>query len=158
MPLTLETLEQSFAQQVAQAKAIDKAIAFSIEPVLNRYITTHNVPMKLALEHERELKRYLAMCAERKQGLGIYGLCGPVDDLWHTFIIFTNLYQDFCATVAGRFLHHTPTEAATGDAYINYARTLETYEQTYNEKPPSHIWPSLDEKMMGASGSTDCGS
>lgn len=34
-----------------------------------------------------------------------------VDVAWHEFILFTRLYQKFCAEALGRFLHHTPAEA-----------------------------------------------
>ncbi len=34
-----------------------------------------------------------------------------VDVAWHEFILFTRLYQKFCADALGRFLHHTPAEA-----------------------------------------------
>lgn len=34
-----------------------------------------------------------------------------VDDAWHEFILFTRLYDTFCRSAFGRFLHHTPAEA-----------------------------------------------
>jgi hypothetical protein len=34
-----------------------------------------------------------------------------VDVAWHEFILSTRAYQQFCSTVLGRFLHHTPAEA-----------------------------------------------
>lgn len=33
-----------------------------------------------------------------------------VDIGWHTFVLFTRDYAEFCARVAGRFLHHVPEE------------------------------------------------
>ncbi|WP_433177728.1 glycine-rich domain-containing protein [Actinoallomurus sp. CA-150999] len=44
-----------------------------------------------------------------------------VDIGWHTFVLYTREYADFCQRVAGRFIHHTPTDdhkcenACTGD-------------------------------------------
>jgi len=34
-----------------------------------------------------------------------------VDHAWHEFILFTQLYHDFCDNAFGCFLHHTPAEA-----------------------------------------------
>lgn len=34
-----------------------------------------------------------------------------VDEAWHEFILHTRSYQEFCAQVLGRFLHHVPAEA-----------------------------------------------
>lgn len=158
MTLAVKVLDYPITHHVTQRTSIEKAMAFSIDPVLHRYAKTYTLPMSVVCQHEREMKRYLAMCAVLEQRAGIYGLCGPVDDLWHIFIIFTRMYLDFCNTVAGRFLHHTPTEAANGDAYENYARTLRVYEDTFNEKPPAHIWPSLNRDMeaSGSGGSGSC--
>ncbi|MQY04757.1 glycine-rich domain-containing protein [Actinomadura macrotermitis] len=33
-----------------------------------------------------------------------------VDIGWHTFILHTREYADFCQRVAGRFIHHTPAD------------------------------------------------
>jgi hypothetical protein len=29
-----------------------------------------------------------------------------IDEMWHTFILFTQDYQNFCLTYLGRFIHH----------------------------------------------------
>lgn len=34
-----------------------------------------------------------------------------VDEAWHTFILFTREYRNYCHKALGRFLHHTPVEA-----------------------------------------------
>jgi hypothetical protein len=34
-----------------------------------------------------------------------------VDVLWHEFILFTRLYDQFCKRALGYYLHHTPAEA-----------------------------------------------
>jgi len=31
-----------------------------------------------------------------------------IDDMWHTFIIFTKDYTDFCMQSFGCYMHHTP--------------------------------------------------
>ncbi|MFE2108355.1 glycine-rich domain-containing protein [Kitasatospora sp. NPDC059463] len=35
-----------------------------------------------------------------------------VDIGWHTFILHTTEYADFCHALSGRFLHHVPTDGA----------------------------------------------
>lgn len=34
-----------------------------------------------------------------------------VDIGWHTFLLYTREYSEFCDRVAGRFLHHVPADA-----------------------------------------------
>lgn len=35
------------------------------------------------------------------------------DELWHTFILFTPQYKDFCDSVMGFFVHHQPRTSKT---------------------------------------------
>lgn len=51
-----------------------------------------------------------------------------IDDMWHTFILFTQDYTDFCQRYFGRYLHHQPTteDEATLSAQ-EYQNSLENY-------------------------------
>jgi hypothetical protein len=46
----------------------------------------------------------------------------PVDPGWHAFILHTREYGEFCQGIAGRFLHHVPTEAGDAGAHGEAAR------------------------------------
>lgn len=48
---------------------------------------------------------FLAACATAAEPLGPSAL---VDIGWHTFILHTRDYADFCQRIAGRFIHHQP--------------------------------------------------
>lgn len=51
-----------------------------------------------------------------------------IDDMWHTFILFTQDYSDFCQRFFGKYLHHYPT---TDDDILpsneEYQKNLENY-------------------------------
>ncbi|SDT74547.1 glycine-rich domain-containing protein [Actinoplanes derwentensis] len=57
------------------------------------------------------------------QALAFLGTCavatrpvGPsetVDIGWHTFVLYTAEYAEFCTRVAGRFIHHVPDDDPT---------------------------------------------
>ncbi|MEV6906663.1 hypothetical protein [Amycolatopsis sp. NPDC051071] len=61
---------------------------------------------------------FLAACA-RNTGTRL-APSDPVGIGWHTFVLHTRDYADFCARIAGRFLHHVPTSdgdpKASGEA------------------------------------------
>ncbi|MEM6751247.1 MAG: TIGR04222 domain-containing membrane protein, partial [Planctomycetota bacterium] len=69
-----------------------------------------------------------------------------VDQAWHLHLLYTRDYWDeFCPSVLGRPLHHGPTrggdqEAAKFDDW--YARTLASYREHFDRKPPADIWPT----------------
>ncbi|MGC5020366.1 glycine-rich domain-containing protein [Micromonospora sp. DT47] len=48
---------------------------------------------------------FLGTCATSTEPLGPSEL---VDIGWHTFILHTHDYADFCQRIAGRFIHHQP--------------------------------------------------
>jgi len=39
---------------------------------------------------------------------GVYPEMREIDDMWHTFLLFTKEYADFCANYFGEFMHHVP--------------------------------------------------
>lgn len=48
-----------------------------------------------------------------------------IDDMWHTFILFTREYTDFCNHYFGHYIHHAPTPIAEQNKVIeNYSEFL----------------------------------
>ncbi|MEQ1936328.1 MAG: hypothetical protein ABL962_20930, partial [Fimbriimonadaceae bacterium] len=124
----------------ARQDIIDAAMSFDIEKIVARYIRDNGLTEEVAREHEIEIKRYLAMCAINPKAH--YGMRGPIDELWHTFVIFTRDYARFCKEVAGRFIHHIPeTPEERGRGSDNYARFLKDYEETFGHPAPPQYWP-----------------
>ena len=117
-----------------QTEIVERAMAFPLDKIVGRYAKEQGVPLDVAKEHERELRRYLALCAVNP---GVpYGMYGAVDDLWHTFVLFTRDYSEFCEQVAGRFIHHVPTiEGTSGSSSDGYRRMLSDYAELFGEEP-----------------------
>jgi hypothetical protein len=134
-------------------ESAQRAEKFPFDAVRVRYMKDANVSEEIAREHERELKRYLLLCA--RNATANYGMKGPVDDLWHTFLLFTIDYAAFCESVAGRFIHHVPASAVRPVALSEYDRFLVDYETAFGEPAPAHIWPRLPDGTVSAD-SADC--
>jgi hypothetical protein len=75
-----------------------------------------------------------------------------VDHGWHAFILHTREYADFCAQVAGEFIHHAP-EDPDADRARAAARTEMTAEVIRRTGLPvdEELWPS-----GGAACSSKC--
>lgn len=61
-----------------------------------------------------------------------------IDLLWHSFIEFTEDYQDYCKRTLGKFVHHRPRTARTPvppEAILNF---VEQYEKKYGSMPA--VW------------------
>lgn len=142
---------------IENQKTIAKAMAFPMDDILRRYALDFEIDFQTAKEHEREIKRFLVLCALNRSAN--YGMNGPIDDLWHTFLLFTREYQQFCHEIAGHFIHHIPNvpdqngkkKKTGGDDYVRF---LNDYEQVFGEKAAAHVWPRLPQKELVI---LDCG-
>ncbi|WP_433374018.1 glycine-rich domain-containing protein [Actinoplanes sp. CA-142083] len=57
---------------------------------------------------------FLKACVTATEPIGPSEL---VDIGWHTFILYTREYAEFCERIAGRFIHHVPDDEPTGDEW-----------------------------------------
>ena len=124
-------------------KALDTAMSFDMTHVMKRYAEKTGLPDEVLAEHEREIKRFLALASVSP---GRYGMRGPLDELWHTFILFTSSYARFCEALGGGFIHHLPEtpgagpreEKPEGSSYMTFLRD---YEELLGELAPVELWP-----------------
>lgn len=42
-----------------------------------------------------------------------------IDYMWHTFLLFTKDYAEFCQTYFGKFIHHHPVSLASDEETVN---------------------------------------
>jgi hypothetical protein len=131
------------------------AESYDMSDVMLRYKEKTRLPDDVLKEHEREIKRFLVLSSINP---GAYGMRGPLDELWHTFIIFTSSYARFCMTLGGDFIHHLPempseTEIVRGEAskgsYINF---LKDYQKLIGEEATMELWP----RPVGELSSPSC--
>lgn len=67
-----------------------------------------------------------------------------VDQAWHLHLTYSRDYwQRFCPEVLGCDLHHGPTAGGQVERqryYDQYAQTLKSYEEAFDQAPPPDIW------------------
>jgi hypothetical protein len=125
------------------AEVLARAEKFNMDDIVDRYAEETRLPTEVVREHKIELLRFLSLCATSDAS---YGMRGPIDEFWHTFIIFTEKYQNFCEKVAGGFIHHFPirhTDKGHEQPPVedSYQRFLKDYKAAYGREAPPHIWP-----------------
>ncbi len=70
---------------------------------------------------------------------------GDVDKAWHLHLTQTQSYQQLCANVLGKFLHHSESKGGPQELQKHqtmYDATLLSYSRILGSKPPANIWPS----------------
>lgn len=142
-------------------EVLEVADSFPMQAVIERYCRDYDVSRETGERHARELRRFLVLCALNPEVR--YGMRGNVDDIWHTFLIYSRDYAAFCDVVAGTFVHHVPeggaegSESARAESRASYDRTLADYETSFGQPPPKDIWPRIA-AAKGLTGSEACGS
>lgn len=124
-----------------QVNTINAIMDYKMPQVVARCKKDHDYSDEDMVILEQELKRYLALSVvTTKDDLGTGMYSSDVDNLWHSFILFTPEYADFCHTHMGHFIHHMPEtdeirspekqEASRKDfqAFVN------NYEKTFNQE------------------------
>jgi len=113
------------------------AESVSLGNVLERYAAKKDYSPEALREHEFELRRFLVVCAACPESIP---MGGPIDELWHEFIIHTWLYTGFCLKLSGRYIHHAPA-SGTEAPRSSWFTFCDWYLKLFGEAPPSHIWP-----------------
>src|SRR2546425_7422020 len=98
--------------------------------VIERYSRDRAITQAEAGTHFAELQKFLQVCASSG---GIHAPSRALDEIWHTFVLFTKDYGDFCLKRFGRFIHHEPTAVRMPTAYT---RTREIAERMFGDLDP----------------------
>jgi hypothetical protein len=93
---------------------LDDVLAYRHEGVIRRYLKEHGGTQRQTEEVFRETLKWLYLCHKASEdgfACAITPELEKIDEMWHTFLLFTLDYADFCQRHFGTFIHHLPTEA-----------------------------------------------
>lgn len=120
---------------------IERIMAWDLSRVKQYLVNREGMTVGRAEQIEPEYKRFIALNVlfpDEK-----IPIAGDVDEMWHTHIMFTENYEQFCRQMNnGRMMHHRPTineaeaKLLLGDFTGN---TLRLYERVFG-KPDMSIW------------------
>lgn len=89
-----------------------------------RIVKDEGVDLPLAERIMDQALAFLRLCAQKTSG-ETFSPSPLVDIGWHTFILYTKPYAAFCEELAGRFIHHDPSDEDGVDYGTgNIARTV----------------------------------
>jgi hypothetical protein len=101
-----------------------------------------------------ETKRWLWLCASSQKGpVQMIGEAFVIDEMWHTFLLFTQDYAEFCEHYFSKPIHHVPKKLSELEDQ-NWRDSLRKhYELIYDELGPavlikwSKIYPEKFEAL-----------
>ncbi len=99
-------------------ETLETTLAYEHEDLVLRFAEDYKLEVSDSREIFTEMKRWLWICAKRqiqieqKQvesfRLPLFNEAYIIDMMWHSFLLFTKDYQDFCKSHFGFFIHHNP--------------------------------------------------
>lgn len=93
----------------------------------------------------QEYKRFIFLCCVSPTGASPSPV---VDQVWHLHLTYTeNYWKRFCAETLEREIHHHPSRGGAAEKEKHqrwYADTLRLYRETFEEDPPTDIWPPAE--------------
>jgi hypothetical protein len=103
-------------------RPLREVLTYRHQQVLEKFVERYDVTPREARALFVEMLRWLwlaAACRRDAQagrhGLPRLAIDAPLlmlDEMWHTFLLFTVDYAAFCRRYLGAFVHHVPTSAA----------------------------------------------
>ena len=96
-------------------RSLDEAIAYRNRHVIDRFVERYALPRAEAEDLFVETLRWLWLCARAERDpdapeVFIDDCMALLDEMWHTFLLFTREYSDYCAANLGGYVHHAPTQ------------------------------------------------
>jgi len=102
-------------------------LAYKNEEVVSRFAEDYRVSIADAEDIFLEMKRWLSICAKRKVAVDrgevdfirvpLFNEAYAIDLMWHTFLLYTEDYAEFCDKHFGFFIHHHPRPKAEREAW-----------------------------------------
>jgi hypothetical protein len=113
---------------------LNKLLAYRSERVTSRFLQDYPNSHLTPGAALTELMKYMWLCLKHyedqtnyPENKSLHFACTmhpemkAIDDMWHTFLLFTQDYQEFCRDyLAGNFFHHVPL--STTEKKISKAR------------------------------------
>jgi hypothetical protein len=96
----------------ARHPSLAKAMAYRYDQILHKFTEGWDVSFEDAADLFEETKRLLwvmQLSSARGHTFYITPALTIIDQMWHTFVLFTREYDAYCHAVYGRFIHHHPT-------------------------------------------------
>ncbi len=108
--------------RIERPTSLDQVLAYRHPGVLRRYCREHDASPREAEDIFREMLKMLYVCywaatdEAEDFGFAVSTEIEKLDWMWHTFLMYTRDYADFCERHFGFFLHHFPTDDDAADA------------------------------------------
>ncbi len=94
------------ATPAAGSIPLRRVLAYRNRDVVDAFREKYDVTHREARELFEDTKKWLWLASQAQ--VDAIGPLRAIDEMWHTFVLFTPDYTRFCDTYFGRYIHHVP--------------------------------------------------
>ncbi len=133
-------MENSF-NNLNKETRIKLALSFENPDIVTKFCEEHSIDEITGNQYFQEVKKFLYLCANTTDRLAP---SAELDKIWHTFILFTKEYRQYCQQFLGKFIDHVPeVKKDTSVAKENYLQnTIAHYERECGDLN-NQVWQDL---------------
>lgn len=140
--------------------SLEEVMLYQNEHVVRRFMESWAVSYDEAVELFDDMKRWLWLSdynsnhvsSENRVHMAISQSIKLIDEMWHTFILFTVDYHDFCDKYLDHHIHHRPTPKSVYDQQLaSYAKDQEVHMKKIKDdaqKQYALIYQHLGEETL----------
>jgi hypothetical protein len=115
----VERVAENASVTLSGIAPLERVLAYRNPDVIDRFLDEFDLRRVEAEEIFREMLKWLWLCARRREDLArgrhvtlprllLLDDLYAVDQMWHSFLMFTDEYGHFCSTRFGFYVHHYP--------------------------------------------------
>lgn len=109
------------------------------ENIILGFMDRYDVSYAEAREIFEETKKWLYLASKSEDSVFIDEPLQIIDEMWHTFILHTRQYYDFCISNFKKLIHHQPTPRYEKEAFelaleTNPSRVLKEHEESMKKQ------------------------
>jgi hypothetical protein len=136
-PTKISDFEETLMSKLPE---LYELLAYQNPRIINRYQKDYPSNTLLADDAFTELLKFLWLCQKHRQDIKsnpndaslqfsctIHAEMKEIDDMWHTFLLFTRDYSNFCNHYFGHFLHHDPISNDSTPSIEQFENELTNY-------------------------------
>ena len=129
-------MSDSGADDAPPLGSLQRALAYQNDDIVHKFLERYDVPFDEAADIFDETKKWLWLASqEAVPPLAVTHELMLLDEMWHTFILFTRFYRDFCDNYLGKFINHIPTTKTRRDQdERRFREDPEAFRADWNEK------------------------
>jgi hypothetical protein len=122
--------------KINKKEAIRRIAGYPFAQVREKLLAGGKLSQEVVEEAIDEFRKYLMLITLGHRSVAMTSR--EVDEVWHTFILFTRDYTSFCNDVFGNYLHHQPSLPSDPLGLESRQSFVEAYRKEFGSLHP--IW------------------